>query len=74
MPLLISITVQSILAMKLFKDFKLVFTHKKMAHKFNINRTYKSKTLSELTEEFILFSTHFHTLFLQCNPYNPDIL
>ena len=27
--LLISITVQSILAMKLFKDFKLVFTQKK---------------------------------------------
>ena len=51
--LLISITVQSILAMKLFKDFKLVFTQKKMAHKFNINRKYKSKTLSELTKNLI---------------------
>ena len=57
---------QSILAMDLFKDFKLVFTQKQMAHKFNINRKYKSKTLSELTKKinlwflkFILFSTHF---------------
>ena len=49
-PLLISITVQSLLAMKLLKDFKLVFTQKQMAHKFNINRKYKSKTLSELTK------------------------
>ena len=31
MPLLISITVQSILAMILLKDFKLVFTQKQMA-------------------------------------------
>ena len=50
--LLISITVQSILAMKLFKDFKLVFTQKKWL-KFNINRKYKSKTLSELTKNLI---------------------
>ena len=42
---------QSILAMNLFKDFKLVFTQKQMAHKFNINRKYKSKTLSELTKK-----------------------
>ena len=52
MPLLISITVQSISAMKLFKDFKLVFTQKQMAHKFNINRKYQSKTLSEQTKKF----------------------
>ena len=44
---------QSILAMNLFKDFKLVFTQKQMAHKFNINRKYKSKTLSELTKNLI---------------------
>ena len=50
--LLISIPVQSILAMKLFKDFKLLFTQKK-AHKFNINRKYKSKTMSELTKYLI---------------------
>ena len=31
MPLLISITIQSILAMNLLKDFKLVFTQKQMA-------------------------------------------
>ena len=46
---------QSILAMNLFKDFKLVFTQKPMAHKFNINRKYKSKTLSELTKTFNLW-------------------
>ena len=51
--LLISITVEGVLAMKLFKDFKLVFTQKKMTHKFNINRKYKSKTLSELTKKLI---------------------
>ena len=44
---------QSILAMNLLKDFKLVFTQRKMAHKFNINRKYKSKTLSELTKKLI---------------------
>ena len=46
---------QSILAINLFKDFKLVFTQKQMAHKFNINRKYKSKTLSELTKFVFVF-------------------
>ena len=44
---------QSILAMNLFKDFKLVFTQIQMAHKFNTNR--KSKTLSELTKKVNLW-------------------
>ena len=72
---------QSILAMNLFTNFKLVFTQKQMAHKFNINRKYKSKTLSDLTKkmnlwflEVILFSTHFQYPFLQSNPKKQDIL
>ena len=81
MPLLISITVQSILAMKLFKDFKLVLTQKQMAHEFNNNRNYKSKTLSELTKKlnlwflgvYFIFNS-FSIPFLQSNPKKQDIL
>ena len=62
-PLLISITVQSILAMKLFKVFKLVFTQKQMAHKFNINRKCKSRTLSELTKKLNLWFLGVYFIF-----------
>ena len=52
--LLISITVQSILAMKLFKDFKQVFTQKKwLTNLILTESSYKSKTLSELTKNLI---------------------
>ena len=54
---------QSILAMNLFKDFKLVITQKQMAHKFNINRNYKSKTLSELTKKFNLWFLKVYFIF-----------
>ena len=54
---------QSILAMNLFKDFKLVFTQKQIAHKFNINRKYKSKTLSELTNKINLWFLRVYLIF-----------
>ena len=53
-----------------------------MAHKFNINRKYKSKTLSELTKKFnlwflgvyFIFNSFSIPFFLQSNPKKQDIL